>query len=165
MPVINTLPHHRIFVDKTITIQVSQAVLDKWQQYKQYGFFSTEAFGVLLGAYSPEDNIIYVTDCTEPMQGDSAHRYSFKMRDVGHRMAVEKIFDRTQGTQSYLGTWHTHPERHPRPSKVDKDDWKGAMDINPKIPQFLFVIVGTETISYFPRKHQKRVNDEFVQLA
>lgn len=155
MPVINKLPYCRIYVDRNITIQVAAHVLKTWERHTQDGLWSTEAFGVLIGAYDPQNHILFITDCTEPMGKDISHKYSFKMRDEEHSKAVNKTFYRTKGFQNYLGTWHTHPEYVPRPSQTDKNDWNRAIKNNRGIPQFLFVIVGTEQIAFFPKKQFK----------
>lgn len=156
MSVINGVATTRIYVDHNITIHVADHVLNTWERHRQTGW-KTEAFGVLMGAYDPQNNILFITECTEPMHEDESHTYNFKMLDKGHSVAVKELFYETDGYQNYVGTWHTHPEASPRPSDMDKKDWRRAIANNPPIPQFLFVIVGTKEIAFFPKKHTKGI--------
>jgi len=52
----------------------------------------------------------------------------------------------SEGTVRYLGEWHTHPENHPKPSRLDKVEW---IDLSSrrsdKRPMFA-VIVGRENL-------------------
>lgn len=157
MPVINDFKYTRIYVDHEITIKVADHVLRIWHKNKQQGLWMTEAFGVLVGAYDAERHIVFITDCTQNTDKDFSEKYSFKMIDEIHAQKVIDVFHRTKGYQNYLGTWHTHPERRPRPSEVDKKDWVRAVKNNKKIPQFVFVIVGTEEIGFFPKKQSEGI--------
>lgn len=142
----------RIFVDKEIKVEVSPSVLKIWDSYKQDGIFSKEACGVLIGTYLKKQNLIKITNCTMPLPLDKRNRYTFVLKDPGHQKAVDQARFHSNGQRNYIGTWHTHPEIHPRPSYEDKKDWKQVIARNPNLSQFAFVIVGTESISVFPKK-------------
>lgn len=142
----------RIFVDKEVNVEISPKVIEKWKRHRQDDFFGTEACGILIGSYFEKSNTIKIMQCTEPMPLDERHRYEFTMKDPGHKKAIDMAFYHSDGERNYLGTWHTHRESNPRPSEVDKQDWKNVIRSNPEFSQFAFVIVGTESISIFPKK-------------
>lgn len=142
----------RVFVDKDIKVEIAPKVIETWEAFRQDSMFSTEACGVLIGSYHQDKNTIRIMQCTEPLPRDQRTRYSFTLKDKGHQKVVDAAFRHSDGERNYIGTWHTHPERRPRPSCVDKKDWKEVIKRNPDMVQFVFVIVGTESISFFPKK-------------
>lgn len=142
----------RIFVDRSIKIEIASSVLQVWEYYKQDGLFSREACGILIGTFLEKQNLLKITNCTKPLPLDERSKYSFVLKDSGHQKAVDQARFHSDGQRNYIGTWHTHPERHPKPSYEDKQDWKKVVDRNPNLSQFVFVIVGTESVSVFPKK-------------
>lgn len=129
-------------------VSISDGVWDIWQAHRQYKANQPESFGVLIGSTLPDRRVIYVEDVTTPMRGDRQSRYSFDLQDPGHQKAVNAAHQDTGGSQIYLGTWHTHPERNPSPSGTDKADWRCCLRRNDNRP-LIFVIAGTESIRVF----------------
>ena len=75
------------------------------------------------------------------MPYDVQCRSRFELKDPGHQRTVDKLFERSNGSEIYLGTWHTHPEQIPCPSRVDKSDWRACLKRN-KDRSLIFVIAG-----------------------
>ncbi len=142
-----------------LQVQISNEVWRIWNKYRQTSIFSREACGVLIGGFEPETKTFFVEQCTQPMKSDRRKRTSFILCDYGHQKEVDKAFHITGGKCFYLGTWHTHPESHPSPSYLDEKDWNECIGRNPTIPGFLFAIVGTKSVSLFPKG--KITNYEF----
>ncbi len=126
-------------------IVVSSVVLDIWKNYRQTVWSDKEACGVLIGGYNSRKKQIVVDSCTTPMEADIRRRFSFILKDKGHQRAVDKAFSESKGVSFYLGTWHSHPTKRPKPSQKDLNDWEKCIARNPQIPCFLFAIVGTKT--------------------
>lgn len=152
MPVLFAMNNeYNIFESYNINILINDDVWKVWNKYRQKTIFSREACGVLIGGVELKTKTIIVEQCTEPMKNDRRQRTSFTLRDDGHQIAVDYAFQVTEGKQFYLGTWHTHPEPHPSPSYLDEQDWRDCIYRNSDIPSFIFAIVGTKSVSLFPK--------------
>ena len=58
-------------------------------------------------------------------------------------------YERSEHTRSYVGEWHTHPEREPHPSGIDLDTITSTFVVSAlDFPLLVMVIVGTESL-YF----------------
>lgn len=129
-------------------VSLSASVCELIHSHRQADIEQPEAFGVLIGTTSVDMRERWVELATSPMSGDCQSRYHFSLRDPGHQHHVDKAFARSGGSQIYLGTWHTHPEVSPKPSSVDKADWRRCIGRNERRP-LLFIIAGTsETVVF-----------------
>ena len=90
-------------------------------EYRQAGFLSKEAGGILLG-YRRGPHI-EVLEATAPMRKDIRGRNSFERKDSGHQSLSDKRWEASDGTILYLGEWHTHPTNIPEPSTIDRHEW------------------------------------------
>ena len=131
-------------------VHVSDEVMSVWRAHRQVGAGVLESFGVLVGTTSDDRREVWIESVTTPMAQDQRSRASYKLRDPGHQRRVRGEFFSTHGQAIYLGTWHTHPEPLPTPSRIDRNDWCRCLRRNPGRP-LAFVIVGTDTISVFVR--------------
>lgn len=105
-----------------------------------------EAGGVLLGRHI-QDTADVVVDCvTTPMSGDLRGRFSFFREEKQHQRVIDSCWQATQGTCTYLGEWHTHPEPTPAASKVDLSNWQRKLMHDHFYFFLFFVVVGTEEI-------------------
>lgn len=130
------------------SVFINDCVWRIWQNHRQNYSFDTESFGVLIGSASLNFKVVYVESITTPFSSDLQSRNSFSLRDVNHQLAVNTAHRNSNGSQIYLGTWHTHPEAIPSPSRIDTQDWRKCMKRNRKRP-LLFVIVGTQQTNVF----------------
>lgn len=119
---------------------------DVWRtmhRYRQTRAGAHEAGGALLGRHLLDCVDVVVDSVTTPQPGDRRSRARF-FRSRTHSSLAVRSWRASQGTQDYLGLWHTHPERMPTPSWVDMLDWKRAVkDGGYCGPHLFFVIVGT----------------------
>ena len=78
-----------------------------------------ETGGMLLG-YEADNGEAVVTDIVGP--GPRARHGRFRFRpDADHQQAeLEARYTRTDGRETYLGDWHTHPTGSSAPSILDK---------------------------------------------
>ena len=129
---------------------MSDEVLAIWRKHRQTAADATESFGVLMGTTSVDRREVWIEAVTTPMAHDRCSRFSFALRDPGHQRAVCREFGCSEGRAIYLGTWHTHPERAPKPSGLDRSDWVACLRANPKRP-LAFVLVGTDEVRVFVR--------------
>jgi [CysO sulfur-carrier protein]-S-L-cysteine hydrolase len=137
-----------VFSGLGFKIYFPESTWNKWKEKRQTGGKDHESFGVLIGSCSLELKEFWVESITSPYQNDKSSRRSFHLKDKKHQKSVDLAFDSANGELIYLGTWHTHPEKHPTPSAIDLDDWHSCIKRNPG-RQLFFVIVGTEEIYTF----------------
>jgi integrative and conjugative element protein (TIGR02256 family) len=128
-----------------LTVHVSKDVLDLLRRYRQLKPDVVESAGLLIGKYYG-DGAIWIERMTTPKAGDIAKPAYFKLDDAAHQAELEQAFVESQ--QTYLGTWHTHPQAHPIASKLDKKDWRKHIKEN-KDRRLCFVIVGRESLAIF----------------
>ena len=135
-------------------VYVWDEVADVWHAHRQTAADAAESFGVLMGTTSVDRREIWIESVTTPMAHDWRTRLAFALRDSGHQRAVRRKFARSGGRTIYLGTWHTHPELAPTPSRIDRDDWLACLRANLRRP-LAFVLVGTGQVRVFVREGRR----------
>ena len=77
----------------------------------------------------------------------------FDRLDRGHQKAASNAWNSSGRTDTYVGEWHTHPERYPVPSALDRSTWQAIIkrQNNPVV----FIIVGTEGVCAFKGSSNK----------
>jgi integrative and conjugative element protein (TIGR02256 family) len=114
--------------------------------FEQHGS-GTEAGGVLLGRWIMGSGAIVVDAITTPSKDDRRGRFSFFREMREHQRQIDEAYARSNGTCSYLGEWHTHPEPNPTPSWIDRTDWMRRLkNDRVDIDALVFIIVGTASI-------------------
>ena len=131
-------------------VHVRDEVAGVWYAHRQTAADAAESFGVLMGTTSVDRREIWLESATTPMAHDWRTRLSFALRDLGHQQTVCGTFACSGGRSIYLGTWHTHPEPVPTPSRIDRNDWLACLRANRGRP-LAFVLVGTDKIRVFVR--------------
>ncbi len=131
-------------------VHVSDEVADVWRAHRQTAPDAVESFGVLMGTTSVDHREIWIEGVTTPMARDLRTRFSFALHDPGHQRAVCRKFASSGSQAIYLGTWHTHPEPEPTPSRIDRNDWSACLRANRGRP-LAFVLVGTVKVRVFVR--------------
>jgi integrative and conjugative element protein (TIGR02256 family) len=119
-------------------------VVETLRQYVQDNPDRAEAGGVLLGRHILGSDDIVVDEVTTPMPQDRRTRFRFFRSREPHQSRLDDAWARSAGSCTYLGEWHTHPERDPYPSSVDTADWKRKLRDDTYSGVLFFVIVGTE---------------------
>jgi len=84
-----------------------------------------EAGGILIGSYRGPH--VEIVSCTAPLKRDVRLKYSFDRRDAGHQKQALAAWRSSGGTLTFVGEWHTHPERFPTPSMIDRRTWAGIV--------------------------------------
>lgn len=125
-------------------VQFGDEVWELLHAYRQQHAASLEAGGVLLGRRLLTFEDIVVDEITIPMEGTSEPGY-----DSTGRAAVIRRLSRVPGigseqTIGYLGEWHSHPERQPTPSLLDRCNWAARLLLDRVTEPLFFVIVGIE---------------------
>tara|TARA_R110002049_G_scaffold20717_2_gene75864 strand:- start:1296 stop:1799 length:504 start_codon:yes stop_codon:yes gene_type:complete len=129
-------------------VSLSASVCELIHSHRQTGSDTPEAFGILVGTTSLDKKERWVDLATSPMAGDAQSRFHFSLKDPDHQRVVDEAHSKSEGSQIYLGTWHTHPEACPKPSGVDKADWRQCVKRNEQRP-LLFIIAGIDEVKVF----------------
>ncbi|MCM3393721.1 Mov34/MPN/PAD-1 family protein [Cytobacillus oceanisediminis] len=115
-------------------------------RYIQVKWDATEAGGILIGRILEEDGNYIIDDVTEPMPSDRRKRTRFSRKPDGHQEYFNEVWNREKGRCFYLGEWHTHPEKKPTPSFIDKEDWSRLMKMEFESGCLFFIIIGIDEI-------------------
>lgn len=111
--------------------------------FRQRDAQSCEAGGILLGRVIVEPQDVIVDAVTVPGGADRRSRFQFFRARAPAQSAINRAWSASEGTQIYLGEWHTHPEDDPQPSPVDLRDWdRLARTARFEQPFLFFVIAG-----------------------
>lgn len=78
-----------------------------------------ETGGMLLG-YVADNNDVVVTTIIGPGPAAKHSRYAFEPDAEYQQAKLEAHYRVTEGKESYLGDWHTHPHGPCIPSRTDK---------------------------------------------
>jgi integrative and conjugative element protein (TIGR02256 family) len=142
-----TINNELVFIVPTgKTLFIRPEALEKMISFRQSNMNDTEAGGILIGRILLENEHYIIDDVTIPMLNDNRKRTRFSRKSEGHQEYFDSIFQREQGTCYYLGEWHTHPERIPNPSYIDKKDWKRILGIGFESDNLFFIIIGIDKI-------------------
>lgn len=133
-----------------IDILISKNVLKIFDSFKQLKKNDKEACGILIGKHSCNGQSIRIEIATKPGKKDIRKRMYYEIKSSHHTKVLEKCFKESKFESVYLGTWHTHPESTPSPSKVDIRDWKKQYKKNSHLfDKMVFAIVGTTEVIYW----------------
>lgn len=127
--------------------------------FAQRSWYQREAGGVLLGRHLLESNDVVVDEVTTPQCRDKRSRFAF-FRSANHHQLAQEKWKLSNATLAYLGLWHTHPEKDPSPSNVDRHDWEGAV-VNHVYhgDRLYFPIVGTDCIRVWTKSRSGSIRE------
>lgn len=108
---------------------VPNRLMSIFDSYRQLNSMDLEAGGVLIGSWrgawaSSRQGHIELTQCSQPCMNDLRSRDGFERRCKHHLNTAEMAWHQSNGLESYLGEWHTHPEGDPIPSSEDMRQWR-----------------------------------------
>lgn len=135
---------HIFYRSADLWLEITTAAWLVMQCFTQNATDATEAGGVLLGRHLADGSAIIVDDVTTPLLGDTRRRTHFHRERQRHQIAIDLVWWASNGTCTYVGEWHTHPEAIPTPSRVDWLDWQRRLATDHFTEPLFFVIVGTE---------------------
>jgi len=129
--------------DRRRLVVLSPDVIATLTRYRQRFFWQTEAGGILLGRR--RGSHIEVVLATVPTQNDRRSTFRFQREAWGHAQVAAHAWVQTGGTTDYIGEWHTHPQREPVPSSIDREEWHKLAVLRPDVP-FVALVVGTRAL-------------------
>lgn len=120
----------------------TRAVLDHFKKHRQITSRKFEAGGQLFARFVLTD--IIIVEATGPRRLDRRTRFSYRP----HRPSEQREIDnRHKKGLSYIGDWHTHPERIPHPSNIDRSSMQDIFSKSVhKLNVFVLAVVGTSDV-------------------
>lgn len=129
------------FNTNNLDININQSFLDVLSKYSQT-LETPERGGVIMGKLYPNKNLVVITNIIEaPTESKRNNRYEMDVKYI--QKEINKIWKKSNGTVTYLGDWHTHPEVNPKPSLMDyytfsKNYFNSSIDQN----FLIYIILG-----------------------
>ena len=140
---------------KKSTIYISKLVQEVFLKYRQTSSTQVEACGVLIGNHKTNGDIL-IKVATNPQANDRRYRNSFILHSPSHQYILDQHFTSSDNEDVYIGTWHTHPQSYPIPSKIDIEDWKKQYKANCRLFNLMvFCIVGIRKTKLWIIKNSK----------
>lgn len=106
------------FNQSSLDIEICESVIKIFNIYKQRKVHDTEKGGILMGKLYPSSNKIVITHAIICHNQEST-RYGLNLNTKCLQEKMLEIWKESNGTITYLGDWHTHPEKDPKPSITD----------------------------------------------
>ncbi|WP_225318375.1 Mov34/MPN/PAD-1 family protein [Cellvibrio sp. KY-YJ-3] len=126
-------------------VEFSSEVLEHFEKFKQRHFCSLEAGGQLFFTLSKDSTVTKITDVTGPRDTDKRGRNKYVPDRAAEKVEISERYERNL---HFIGDWHTHREKSPRPSPTDTTNIYDLVRLSDHdLPGFLMVIVG---LSDFP---------------
>lgn len=137
------------FTSKSLIINIDSKLVNELLSYRQKKDSDSETGGVLMGELYPNSNRIQITHILV-CKHTSNSRYGLELNVECLQKQMNEIWEKSKGTITYLGDWHTHPEFNPKPSYVDyrtfvKNYYKSKFEQN----LLLYIILGQEKEIWF----------------
>jgi integrative and conjugative element protein (TIGR02256 family) len=123
-------------------VLVDRYVLETVRRTAEDAHFRHEVGGVLLGSILGE--YIHIVQATPPQAEDRFSFTRFWRSSAGHQEIASRAWKASGETVTYLGEWHSHPERNPSPSMIDHADW--SKQLHKQKRNLVFVIQGMESL-------------------
>lgn len=130
----------------TIKVKISPEVYKSLKSFQCTNSFSVEYGGIIVGYYDATENTYVVTDITWPQKNDIQAKFHFVRKDPAHQSIMDDLWEKSESVKSYLGEWHSHREKCPSPSWIDKNSWKKKAKEQRNYDISFFIIVGMEEI-------------------
>lgn len=125
-----------------VKIEISGELLRKMLSYEQ-AIYDDERGGILLGMYDSQSYYYKITDFTVPNEFDQAGQLFFVRSKHGAQQVINEQWRKSHGLINYLGEWHTHPEKKPKPSAVDLSLIQQIIEDESAVwPEVLMIILG-----------------------
>lgn len=107
--------------------------------------YPMETGGMLLG-YIADNNDVVVTAIIGPGPAAKSSRNAFEPDAEFQQVELEAHYRATEGMESYLGDWHTHPHGSSIPSRTDKSTLAHiAFTTSSRIKHPIMAIAGNAT--------------------
>lgn len=132
-----------------VTVELTKSLLQKIKKYTQ-DEGKNESGGILLGGFVPSENKYIITDVSVPNSDDLSGPTFFVRNHVRAQEIINQCWMESDGKVNYLGEWHTHGCKNPRPSITDKQLLKMIISDQSNVWNEAFMLIlGRNNTFYF----------------
>ena len=145
--------------------ELRSAVADTFDRYIQLPG-ENEAGGILLGEIYPDQNLIRVVEATVPTRADRATATTWHRDTDSANKHIHRAWRDSDGRVQYIGEWHTHAQRHPRPSGRDRQTRNELVREPGLVTDWLLLAIIGQRSNYFSKwttASEERIN--FQELS
>ena len=107
-----------IFNTSNLQVILTNNVKEILLSFKQQKEQDIETGGILMGQLYPKSNKIIVSHALT-CEHNFSSRYRLNLNIKCLQKKMNEIWKNSSGTITYIGDWHTHPEKNPKPSFLD----------------------------------------------
>lgn len=129
-----------------VKVRISSEVHNTLKEFQTTNNFLVEYGGIIVGFYNAAEDAYVITDITWPQKEDLQAKFRFVRKDHAHQSIMDNLWEKSGRVKSYLGEWHSHREKRPSPSWIDKNSWKKKVKEQINYDISFFIIVGMEEI-------------------
>jgi integrative and conjugative element protein (TIGR02256 family) len=120
-------------------LELSCPVLAHFEAHKQRRFLACEAGGQLFATFE-KPTVMSIVDVTGPRPTDKRSMYGYQPDRIAERIEIKERFERHL---HFVGDWHTHRQRVPKPSLTDEHSMRELVRFSSHdLAGFVLIIVG-----------------------
>ncbi len=134
------------YCEKSMVFSIDEVVYQKWTSYIDNYNFAIESGGIIVGKLNPAKKQVIATDITVPQKEDKCTKNRYIRAELGHQEIMDNLWKESGFAKTYIGEWHTHNQRVPQPSWIDRRNWLQISKRRQNSIWLFFVIVGTEQL-------------------
>ncbi|OUQ49491.1 Mov34/MPN/PAD-1 family protein [Lachnoclostridium sp. An118] len=154
--------HEIVFHDEKRVIKITNTIVDLLWNKRQLIYSYPESGGILIGRENITNNNLIIEFATSPMPEDIQKRSRFIRKDSGHLEFYQNLYNENNGIYRYVGEWHTHSERIPEYSMIDKKNWKKILK-NDKCNTIQYhLIAGLEAVRIWKIKSGSIIKPQLI---
>lgn len=121
------------------TIILHSEALSVMEFFTQKNDTQPESGGIILGKLI--GNEVHILRLSPPTELDRSSRMNFERHRLSAQIIIDYEFHNSNRQVTYLGEWHTHPEKLPTPSPTDRNMIKTQFSKNHIHTDFLLLII------------------------
>ena len=138
----------KFILNNELKLIIEDDVLRKMYKYAPEDY-KYENGGILLGKFLEKDSTYIITNVSTTNSKDRKGKYFFIRNKIQAQIIINKLWADSQGIINYLGEWHTHNEKSPKHSFVDKKLVKQMINNkNTEIKNAFMLILGKDKELY-----------------
>lgn len=144
--------------NSTFSLVLTDDVVAHFDKHRQRLFWQKEAGGQLFARFNAAETVVEAV--TGPRPTDLRTRTTYKPDRQAEQIEIMQMFE---AGLHYVGDWHTHPDPHPQPSKLDISSFAACYTSSVhELKAFVMIVVGTNTAPDGLRVSLHDASKEFV---
>jgi len=127
-------------IQNDMLLEIRPEALKTLNHYRQIGY-PFERGGILVGCISKDEKRYVITRVSTPTIFDTLRETEFIRSKYSAQRFINKVDMESNGYETYLGEWHSHPSSIARSSHVDRNLIYSCVKKNDILSKKLFMII------------------------